>query len=96
LRAKLTRVSEWAREARYKYKLMELWRIFCAKLRGHIQYYAVSFNTNYVNRFLETAKRIVFKWLNRRSQRNSFNWDQFSAFLVANPLPEVRVKHALF
>ncbi|MCP3703802.1 MAG: group II intron reverse transcriptase/maturase, partial [Alteromonas sp.] len=96
MRAKLTRVGVWAREAIHKYKLRELWRIFCAKLRGHIQYYAVSFNVKYVNRFLLTAKRIVFKWLNRRSQRSSFNWEQFNAFLLANPLPVVSVKHALF
>lgn len=96
LRAKLKKVNEWARKAIHQYKLMDLWRIFCAKLRGHIQYYAVSFNGKYVNRFLETAKRMIFKWLNRRSQRRSFNWEQFSAFLLTNPLPVVRVKHALF
>lgn len=96
LRAKLKRVSEWAREARHKYKLMDLWRIFCVKLRGHIQYYGVSFNARYVARFLDKAKRIIFKWLNRRSQRQSFTWKQFSAFLLANPLPKVKIYHALY
>lgn len=96
LRVKLKRVSEWARGARHKYKSMELWRIFCAKPRGHIQYYGVSFNMRYVTRFLEAAKRILFKWLNRRSDRRSFNWEQFNLFLQANPLPEAKVHHALF
>ncbi|MCU7830134.1 MAG: group II intron reverse transcriptase/maturase [Candidatus Thiodiazotropha sp. (ex Myrtea sp. 'scaly one' KF741663)] len=96
LRVKLKRVSEWARGARHKYKSMELWRIFCAKLRGHIQYYGVSFNMRYVTRFLEAAKRILFKWLNRRSDRRSFNWEQFNLFLQANPLPVAKVHHALF
>ncbi|MCU7882569.1 MAG: group II intron reverse transcriptase/maturase [Candidatus Thiodiazotropha sp. (ex Lucinoma annulata)] len=96
LRVKLKRVSEWARNARHKHKSMELWRIFCAKLRGHIQYYGVSFNIRYVTRFLEAAKRILFKWLNRRSDRRSFNWEQFNAFLQANPLPEAKIHHALF
>jgi group II intron reverse transcriptase/maturase len=96
LRVKLKRVSEWASEARHRYKSMDLWRIFCAKLRGHIQYYGVSFNMMYVTRFLEAAKRILFKWLNRRSDRRSFNWEQFNLFLQANPLPKARVHHALF
>lgn len=96
LRGKLKRVSEWAREARHKYKLMDLWRIFCVKLRGHIQYYGVSFNARYVARFLDKAKRIIFKWLNRRSQRPSFTWKQCSAFLLANPLPKVKIYHALY
>ena len=96
LRAKLKRVSEWAREARHKYTLMDWWRIFCVKLRGHIQYYGVSFNARYVARFLDKAKRIIFKWLNRRSQRQSFTGKQFSAFLLANPLPKVKIYHALY
>jgi group II intron reverse transcriptase/maturase len=96
LRVKLKRISEWARSSRHKYKSMELWRIFCAKLRGHIQYYGVSFNFKYVTRFLEAAKRILFKWLNRRSDRRSFNWERFSLFLKANPLPKAKVCHALF
>lgn len=96
LRAKLKRVKEWIKKAIHKYRLMELWRTFCAKLRGHIQYYGVSFNTRYVIIFLETAKRIVFQWLNRRSERKSFNWEQFNSFLNSNPLPSAKVHHALF
>ena len=96
LRSKLKRVAEWIKMAKHRYRLMDLWQIFCAKLRGHIQYYGVSFNTRYVVRFLEAAKRIAFKWLNRRSDRKSFNWQQFNSFLELNPLPQVRVHHALF
>ena len=96
LRMKLKRVSEWAKEARHKYKLKALWRIFCSKLRGHIQYYGISFNIRYVIRFLEATKRILFKWLNRRSGRKSFNWERFNVFLQANPLPKAKVHHALF
>jgi len=46
--------------------------------------------------FLMKATRILFKWLNRRSQRRSFNWDQFTLFIKANPLPSARVCHALY
>jgi len=95
-RAKLKRVNEWARKVRNKLALKEIWGIFCSKLRGHVQYYGVSFNTNRVSEFLHQAKRIMFKWLNRCSQRKSFNWKQFTLFVNKFPLPVVKVHHKLF
>ena len=96
LRVKLKRVSLWARAVRSRYRLRKIWQIFCSKLRGHIQYYGVSFNSQAVQTFVHHATRILFKWLNRRSQRRSFNWEQFQLFLAANPLPRVTICHALF
>jgi hypothetical protein len=56
----------------------------------------VSFNFRAVQNFQEKATRILFKWLNRRSQRRSFNWEQFALYIRANPLPKVAICHALF
>ena len=95
-RAKLVKVRKWAREIKDRFELKEIWRRFCIKIRGHIQYYGVSFNTKYVSHFLFRAIRIMFKWLNRRSQRKSFNWEKFGLFLKAYPLPMVKVCHSLF
>ena len=94
--AKLKKVKEWARLVRNKYRLPEIWKAFRMKLRGHINYYAVSFNTSEVEAFLNEATKILFKWLNRRSQRKSFNWEEFRLYIKANPLPTVRVVHPLF
>ena len=95
-RSKLKKVNEWARVIRNKGKLRMIWRTFCAKLRGHIQYYGVSHNSKAVGKFVAEARRIIFKWLNRRSQRKSFTWDKFALFTQAYPLPEVKVVHRLF
>jgi RNA-directed DNA polymerase len=95
-RTKLKRVNEWARWIRNKCTLNEIWKLFCAKLRGHVQYFGVSFNRERVVRFLREAERIMFKWLNRRSQRKSFNWDKFRLFKSKFPLPIVQVHHKLF
>ena len=89
-KAKLKRVNEWAKGARHKYRTLDLWKIFCAKLRGHIVYYSLSTNLPAVSAFQRFATRIVFKWLNRRSQRRSFNWKKFEAFMGRFPLPEVK------
>lgn len=96
LRSKLKNVSAWVRSERNKYPLVILWKRFCAKLRGHIQYYGVSFNARAVQGFLNRAKRIFYKWINRRSQRKSFNWDKFQLFLERYPMPKVRIYHQLF
>jgi RNA-directed DNA polymerase len=96
LRVKLKRVNEWARAVRSRYKLAEIWRIFCTKLEGHVQYYGVSFNVSHVQKFIHLSKRILFRWLNRRSQRRSFNWESYLGFMERNPLPRARVCHTLF
>jgi group II intron reverse transcriptase/maturase len=96
MRAKLKSVKAWCRTIRSRYPLSYIWAVYCAKLRGHIQYYGVSFNTRAVHTFLVKATRILYKWLNRRSQRRSFTWEQFTLFIKANPLPRARVCHALY
>lgn len=95
-RSKLNKVKEWAKQIRNEAKLKVIWNKFCSKLRGHVQYYGVSFNSRAVINFLREAVKILFKWLNRRSQRKSFDWDKFNLFVKKNPLPKVTVKHRLF
>lgn len=96
LSSKLKRVREWTEKNRHRYGMMGIWSRFRAKLRGHIQYYGVSFNIENVKTFLHQATRILFKWLNRRSQRKSFSWEKFGRFIGLFPLPKAKVCHALF
>lgn len=96
LRDKLKKVNDWLRVNRNKHQMKELWKIINSKVRGHIQYYGVSFNIDEVNKFLHEVSRLSYKWLNRRSQRKSFNWDSFQLFYQRNPLPKARICHALF
>ena len=74
----------------------ELWPILQAKLRGHYQYYGVSGNTRSLNNYYCQIRRIVYKWLNRRSQRKSFSWDSFVKYLERYPLPTPRIMHNLY
>ena len=96
IRSKLKKVSEWCRGIRNKYKLKVIWELFCSKLRGHIQYYGVTYNLQAVETFVFQAVKIMFKWLNRRSQRKSFDWDKFNLFIQQNPLPKVKIYHSLW
>lgn len=96
IRSKLIRVKEWIKQIRNQKPLKTIWKTFCAKLRGHVQYYGVSFNSKEVETFIWKAERIVFKWLNRRSQRKSFTWDKYMLFIKKYPLPKAKVCHSLF
>lgn len=96
LRGKLKGLGEWARRIRNVLPLKQIWALFQAKLRGHIQYYGVSFNSKALSVFICQARRIMFRHLNRRSQRKSFTWEQFDRFSKAFPLPPARVHHALY
>lgn len=80
LRTSLKRFAAWCRENR-NLRLMILFRRLNAKLRGYYNYYGVVGNYASLNQFFWQAMRILFKWLNRRSQRRSFNWQGFRELL---------------
>lgn len=95
-RAKLRAAAAWCKEIRHKRKMKSIWNTFRAKIRGHIQYYGVSHNLAKVMEFIKQATKILFKWLNRRSQKKSFGWDKFHNFIERYPIPKLRVVYSLF
>lgn len=95
-RSKLKKVNVWARAIRNKISLKQIMEIAAAKVRGHIQYYGMSHNYKSVSKFLYNVKRLLFKWLNRRSQRKSFVWEQFQKLLDRIKFPEAKICHKLF
>lgn len=96
MRSKLKSLNAWCKAIRNKYKLQEIWKRLGVMLQGYYRYYGVSFNTPSLRTFEYRVLRILFKWLNRRSQRKSFSWDKFRLFINRNPLPRIKVYHALF
>ena len=96
LRAKLANIKAWLRLYRFAGGLRDLWLSFCRKLKGHIAYFGVTHNCESVVKFLRQARRLFFKWLNRRSQRRSFNWEQFAAFEKEYPMPQAKIHHEIY
>ena len=47
------------------------------KLRRYFNYYRFIGNSNRIQEFYRLAIKILYKWLNRRSQRKSFKWKEF-------------------
>lgn len=87
LRAKIHEFKLWIKENRNRYRLRVLWNKAAEKLRGHYAYYGVTFNSK-VNAFYHFSTKLLFKWLNRRSQKKSMDWQKFSRRLQHHPLPK--------
>ena len=96
LRSKLVALNAWAKAVRSRFPLEQFWELLCAKVRGHIRYYGVTFNIRALQSFVKRATRIVYKWLNRRSQRRSFTWATFQTYVDRHPLPRAAIYHALY
>jgi RNA-directed DNA polymerase len=66
----------------------------CLHLRGHIQYFGVRGNSRSVRTYVYRVERLLFKWINRRSQRRSFNWPPYHDW-IRSWFPRPRIVHAL-
>lgn len=78
---------EWVKTNRNKMKLQEIWSLAKSKLQGHYNYFGFWMNRQKLVHFYSAAIKALFKWLNRRSQKSSYNWESFSKRLEFNPLP---------
>jgi group II intron reverse transcriptase/maturase len=64
-----------------------------AKLRGYYNYYGIKGNYKSLHDFFYQVTRILFKALNRRSQRRSYNWKGFAELLRVFKLERPRICH---
>jgi RNA-directed DNA polymerase len=88
----LRKFTDWAKKARHVLKKGEMLRQARTRVMGHLSYYAITDNLERCSYYDYRAKHIVFKWLNRKSQRKAYTWESFSQALawVGWPKPGVR------
>lgn len=96
LRTKLKEMNEWLKKTVNKMELKEWWPKLCAKLRGHYEYYGVSGNYENILSYYYFVCKLVYKRINKRSQKRSMNWEQFRMYLKEFPLPLPRIKHNFY
>ena len=89
-RAGLAKLKDWLKKERST-PLPELLATLRRKLQGHLNYYGVIGNSKKIGRFAYWARWMVYKWLNRRSQRKSFTVASFDAAWERWKMPVVRV-----
>jgi RNA-directed DNA polymerase len=90
LKASVASLTAWIKEKRHC-RPAGLFATLRAKFRGYWNYYGVIGNSAGLHSFFYQAKRILFKWLNRRSQRRSYTWEGFAAALQFFQIPVPRI-----
>ena len=96
IQVKLNELGQWLKSIRNRFRIKDWWPILQSKITGHYRYYGVSGNTRSLNQFYRIVQHLVFKWINRRSQRCSMNWKSFQLYLKRYTLPEPRVYHNFY
>ena len=56
------------------------------KLRGYYQYFGITDNYRMISEYYWCVRTLIYKWLNRRSQRKSYTFEQFGKMLETYPL----------
>jgi len=92
----IRKVKNWLKYNRNRLEIKEIWKMMRWMLTGHYSYYGISGNFVYINHFYDEVKRVLYDWLNRRSQKRSFNWESFHKYLKTYPLPKPRIYHSLY
>jgi group II intron reverse transcriptase/maturase len=89
-RRSLARVKEWIQGQRSE-PIRNVMAIYKLKLRGCYNYYGVRGNSRSLWSFYMEANKIVRKWLNRRSHRQSYTWEQYQVLLRRSVIPRPRI-----
>jgi group II intron reverse transcriptase/maturase len=89
-RSSVKRVAEWCKKNRHR-RVREQFQLLNAKLRGYYNYYGVNGNYDSLNEFFQQVQRLHLKWLNRRSQRQSYTWNGYRELLRYFTLERPRI-----
>jgi group II intron reverse transcriptase/maturase len=92
-RKKIKEINKWLKNVRNLVGLKEWWKVLKQKLLGHYRYYGISGNIRAISEFNILTTRLAYKWINRRSQKKSFNYKQYYRFMRYNPLPKPKIYH---
>lgn len=90
LRAARKRLSAWCRENRHL-RLGDWFKKLNQKLIGHYDFYGVVGNSKSLRELYDYATEQVWKWLNRRSQRRSYNRAGFKELIKIFQLAKPRL-----
>lgn len=87
LKAVRQTLKDWIKRSRHK-RLMDLGNELRVKMLGHYRYFGIKGNGQALWRYRTMVTELLFKWLNRRSQRRSYSWAGYHQLLNLLRLPE--------
>ncbi len=90
----LNAMREWLKRNRHK-TLKEIISEINAKLRGHYNYYGITFNSRSLAAFYHQVKALLHKWLNRRGGKPKWQWERFTKLVNQwHPLLKPKIYHS--
>ena len=92
LRNSLTRFKLWLKDNRHR-RLPDLLNLLNVKLTGYFNHFGVHGNIRSLEFFYYQVIRQVWKYLNRRSQRKSYNWEGFRQLLTQFGVVKPHIGH---
>ena len=92
----LITMNSWLKGIRNLVSTETIWKKLSQKLTGHYNYYGISGNFIAINRYYHTTRRLTLKWMNRRSRKKSWNWEEFEKYLKTYPLPMPKLTYAIY
>ena len=92
---KCKEVNRWLADMR-TLPLQEIIKRVNSMLVGYFHYYGITDNSKAISDFKYLVRKLLFKWLNRRSQRRSYNWGQFNDMLRDYPLATPRTYVSIY
>ena len=95
IQAKLKECKEWLKANR-TLNIHDIVKRLRRSLNGYFNYYCITDNSQGVRNFVDKMKRLLFKWMNKRSQRKSFNFDKFNLFMRKYPLPTPKITVSIY
>lgn len=94
-KAKLKAIKAEVQYRRNRFRTGIIVRWAASVLKGYLNYYAITDNYFMCQNFRYQFTRLLYKWLNRRSQRRSYTWEQFNGVLSWVGWPTVKILHKL-
>jgi RNA-directed DNA polymerase len=79
--------NKWLKANRNRFTTEKIWIHIKSILRGHYNYFGLGCNRPKIVHFYYAVNGLLYKWLNRRSQRKSINGAKFKRMLLRDPLP---------
>ena len=89
-KAKIKDFKMWIKRHRNT-KVKDLIDMINVKLRGHYQYFGITDNFKSISKFYRSVVKLLWKWLNRRSQRKSYTRESFKQLLENYPILKPKV-----
>ena len=88
---KIKEFKIWIKDHRNR-PLTEIMETVRRKLIGHYNYYGITDNSKSISNYAFEVRKLLMKWLNRRSQKKSYDNEGFNQMLKWYKLPTPKIK----